>query len=343
MRAALERLAPGTALRDGLERIQRGHTGGLIVLGDGPEVVEICDGGIAFDIAFQPPLLRELCKMDGAVVLSADGSRITHANVQLVPSPHFPTSESGTRHRSAERTALQTGRPVISVSASMNTVTVYAGGRRHRLEEPAVLMGRANQALSTVERYRQRLDMSNHRLFVAEMNNYATVADVLNVLQRQLMLERAVTDLELSIVELGVDARQLSLQLSELEGNNAHDVEMLVRDYIATTTVPTDEQVHQALEALDTLPDSELLNTTTLARQLGLPANEENLVQALIPRGYRALARVPRVQKFLMDQIVAVFGTLPAILEAQPEDLSSADHVTSLWARHIYEGLRRLS
>lgn len=343
MREALVRMAPGTGLRDGLERIQRGHTGGLVVLGDGPEVIALCDGGIAFDVAFQPTLLRELSKMDGAVVLSADGKRIVRANVQLVPSPTFPTKESGTRHRSAERTALQTGVPVVSVSASMNTLTLYANGQRHQLVEPAVVMNRAIQALSTIERYRQRLDLANQRLFVAEMNDYASVSDVLSVLQRQLMLERAVSDLDMSIVELGVDARQLSLQLAELEGTNTHDIEMLVRDYITAAAVPTDEQVAEALAALDTLPDSELLNTTTLARQLGLPANEENLMQSLTPRGYRALAKVPRVQKFLMDHIVALFATLPALLAANPAELAEAEHVSSLWARHIFEGLRRLS
>lgn len=343
MRDILEQLSPGTPLRDGLERIQRGRGGGLIVIGDGPEVSELCDGGLSFDVPFSPTMLRELSKMDGAVVLSGDAARITRANVQLVPSPRFPTVESGTRHRAAERTALQTGVPVVSVSASMNTLTLYAEGERRRLEEPAVLMSRANQALSTVERYRQRLDLANQRLFVAEMNDYATVGDVVNVLQRQMMLERAAKDLDLTIVELGTEARQLMLQLSELEGSNATNIEMLVRDYLTASAAPTDTQVADALEALEALPDPELLNTAALARQLGLPASEENLMQALTPRGYRALSRVPRVQKFLMDHIINAFGELPAILAATPEQLAEADHVSALWARHISEGLRRLS
>lgn len=343
MRATLERISPGTPLRDGLERIQRGRGGGLIVLGDGPEVTELCDGGICFDVPFSPSILRELAKMDGAVILSADGKRITRANVQLVPSPQYATVETGTRHRAAERTALQTGVPVVSVSASMNTLTLYAHGRRHRLEEPAVLMTRANQTLSTVERYRQRLDIANQRLFVAEMNDYATVADMLGVLQRQMMLERAAKDLDMTIVELGADARQLTLQLAELEGSNATDIEMLVRDYIAAHGAPSDAQVEAGLASLEALPDADLLSTAALARQLGLPATEENLMQELTPRGYRALSRVPRVQKFLMDHIVGAFGKLPAILAASPEELAEAEHVSPLWARHIAEGLRRIS
>ncbi|EEI17905.1 DNA integrity scanning diadenylate cyclase DisA [Corynebacterium lipophiloflavum] len=343
LRSTLELLAPGTALRDGLERIQRGHTGGLIVLGDGPEVTHICDGGIEFDVDFQPTLLRELSKMDGAVILSSDVSRIVRANVQLVPSPSYPTVETGTRHRAAERTALQTGVPTVSVSASMNTLTLYANGKRHLLDEPAVLTARANQALSTVERYRSRLDLAGQRLFVAEMNDYATVADVLNVLQRQIMLARAANDMDEGIVELGVDSRQLALQLTELRGSIEEDVEMLVRDYIASPTVPSDEQVAAALATLGELPDSELLNTASLARPLGLPATEENLMHDVVPRGYRALSRVPRVQRFLMDHVVSEFGSLPDLLGADPERLADAEHVSPLWARHIYEGLRRLT
>ncbi|WP_291314054.1 DNA integrity scanning diadenylate cyclase DisA [Corynebacterium sp. UBA2622] len=338
----LERLAPGTPLRDGLERIQRGHTGGLIVIGDGPEVVELCDGGITFDVPFQPTLLRELCKMDGAVILSADGERILRANVQLVPSPIYPTVESGTRHRAAERTALQTGVPVVSVSASMNTLTLYAEGQRHLLEEPTVLMQRANQALSTIERYRSRLDLANQRLFVAEMNNYATVSDVLNVLQRQIMLERAAHDMDENIVELGVDARQLTLQLSELRGS-VDDIEMLVRDYIAADTIPDDEQIAQVMAGLGELPDSQLLNAAALARALGLPATEENLMQDVVPRGYRALSRIPRVQKFLMDRVVSAFGELPNLVGAELDEIAAADNVSPLWARHIYDGLRRFA
>ena len=129
------RLSPGwrpaPALRDGLERILRGRTGALIVLGYDDSVEAICDGGFALDVRYAPTRLRELSKMDGAVVLSTDGSRIVRANVQLVPDPSIPTDESGTRHRSAERAAIQTGYPVISVSHSMNIVTVYVAGERH--------------------------------------------------------------------------------------------------------------------------------------------------------------------------------------------------------------------
>lgn len=341
MRDTLQRLAPGTQLRDGLERIKRGHTGALIVLGDGPEVTEICDGGIEFDVPFTPTLLRELSKMDGAVILSDDATRITRANVQLVPSPTFPTTETGTRHRAAERTALHTGVPVVSVSASMNIVTVYADGKRHVIEEPVVLMTRARQAIATVEQYRSRVDKANQRLSVAEMNRYATVEDVLHLLQRQLLLQRAARDVDDQILELGADARQLRLQLSELRGNIYQDIAMLVCDYVVADGAPSNSLIDDTLDRLSLLPDPELLNTSALASTLGLPATEENLMEDVTPRGYRALNRIPRVQKFLIDYIVAEFGDLNAIREADAERLAEAENVSPLWARHIVEGLRR--
>lgn len=343
MRETLQRLAPGTELRDGLERIKRGNTGALIVLGDGPEVAEVCDGGIEFDVPFTPTLLRELSKMDGAVILSDDATRITRANVQLMPSPTFPTSETGTRHRAAERTALHTGVPVVSVSASMNIVTVYADGKRHVIEEPVVMMTRARQAIATVEQYRSRVDKANQRLSVAEINRYATVEDVLHLLQRQLLLQRAARDVDDQILELGTDARQLRLQLSELRGTIQHDISMLVCDYLVADGAPSNSLIDDTLTSLDLLPDPELLNTSALASTLGLPATEENLMEAVTPRGYRALTRIPRVQKFLIDHIVAEFGDLDAIRAADAEQLAQAENVSPLWARHIVEGLRRFA
>ena len=341
MRDVLLRLAPGTELRDGLERIKRGRTGALIVLGDGPEVAAVCDGGIEFDVPFTPTLLRELSKMDGAVILSDDATRITRANVQLVPSPTFPTTETGTRHRAAERAALHTGVPVVSVSASMNIVTVYADGKRHVIEEPVVLMTRARQAIATVEQYRSRVDKANQRLSVAEMNRYATVEDVLHLLQRQLLLQRAARDVDDQILELGADARQLRLQLSELRGSIYQDIAMLVCDYVVADGAPSNSLIDDTLDRLSLLPDPELLNTSALASTLGLPATEENLMEDVTPRGYRALKRIPRVQKFLIDYIVAEFGDLNAIREADAERLAEAENVSPLWARHIVEGLRR--
>ena len=158
--------------------------------------------------------------MDGAVVLSTDGNRILRANVQLVPDPSIPTDESGTRHRSAERAAAQTGYPVISVSHSMSIVTVYLSGERHVLADSATILSRANQAIATLERYKTRLDEVSRQLSRAEIEDFVSLRDVMTVVQRLELVRRIGVELDYEVVELGTDGRQLRLQLDELLGGN---------------------------------------------------------------------------------------------------------------------------
>src|ERR1044072_5324365 len=181
LREPLYRLRPGAGLRDGLERILRGRTGELILVGYDDSVEAICDGGFSLDVRYAPTRLRELSKMDGAVILSSDGSRILRANVQLVPDPSIPTEESGTRHRSAERTAIQTGYPVISVSHSMSIVTVYVAGERHVIPDSAAILSRANQTIDTLERYKTRLDEVSRQLSTAEIEDFVTLRAVMTL------------------------------------------------------------------------------------------------------------------------------------------------------------------
>src|SRR6516225_387129 len=286
LREAVGRLAPGTALRDGLERILRGRTGALIVLGYDDTVEAICDGGFALDVRFAPTRLRELSKMDGAVVLSTDGTRILLANVQLVPDPSIPTDESGTRHRSAERTAIQTGYPVVSVSHSMSIVTVYVAGERHVMADSATILSRANQAVATLERYKSRLDEVSRQLSAAEIEDFVTLRDVMTVVQRLEMVRRISLEIDEHVVELGTDGRQLKLQLEELVGGNDVARELIVRDYHANPEPPSPAQVTATLDELDSLSDNELLDFTALARVFGYPSTMEAQDSAMSSRGY---------------------------------------------------------
>ena len=190
LRDVLGRLAPGTDLREGLERILRGRTGALIVLGFDRTVEEMSDGGFQINIDFSPTRLRELSKMDGAVILNDAATRILRANVQLMPDSTIPTVESGTRHRTAERVALQTKLPIISVSHSMSIISLYFDGIRYVLADPAAILARANQALATLQRYRARLDEVAQALSALEIEDFTTVRDVMTVVQRLLMVRR---------------------------------------------------------------------------------------------------------------------------------------------------------
>ncbi|MEV0298122.1 DNA integrity scanning diadenylate cyclase DisA [Nocardia sp. NPDC050710] len=341
MRDTITRLAPGTELRDGLERILRGRTGGLIVLGHDDTVERICDGGFELDVEFAPTRLRELSKMDGAVVLSSDGTRILRANVHLVPDPALPSVESGTRHKAAERTATQTGFPVVSVSQSMSLVTVYVAGARHLIQPSAAILARADQALGTLERYKFRLDAVCRQLSNGEVEDFVTLRDALTVAQRVEMVRRIAEEIDRDVLELGTDGRQLALQLEELVGDSAWLRELLVRDYLRGE--PAARAVDRAMEHLDALSDSELLDLTNLAGPLGYPTTIEALDAPMRPRGYRVLTRIPRLHFAQIESLVGSFGTLQGLLAATTTDLQSVDGIGVPRARQIREGLSRLA
>src|SRR5947208_4994737 len=215
---ALAAVAPGTPLREGLDRILQGNRGALIVIGDGPEVLAICSGGFLLDAEFTPQRLSELAKMDGAIILAADASRIARANVHLVPNPRVATSETGTRHRTAERVARSVDVPVISVSEDMSIIAVYRNDEKKPLERIPALLNRANQALQTLERYKNRLDTVSAALSALEVEDLVTLRDVVTVLQRAEMVRRIAEEIDGYIVELGADGRLVRLQLEEQIG-----------------------------------------------------------------------------------------------------------------------------
>jgi len=126
----LRKIAPGTELGLGMEYILQGKTGGLIVIGDSEEVLKLVNGGFYIGCSFSPTKFYELAKMDGAIILSSNGRRILYANTHLFPNPEIKTSETGTRHRTAERVAKQTDTLVISISQKRDVITSYKGNIR---------------------------------------------------------------------------------------------------------------------------------------------------------------------------------------------------------------------
>ena len=336
---ALAAVAPGQGLREGLDRILQANMGALIVVGDGPEVLAICSGGFLLDAEFSPQRLSELAKMDGAIVLAGDASRIARANVHLVPNPNVPTSETGTRHRTAERVARSIDVPVISVSEDMSLVAVYRNDLKHPLEPIARLLNRANQALQTLERYKNRLDAVSGSLSALEVEDLVTVRDVVTVLQRTEMVRRIAEEIDGYVVELGVDGRLVLLQLDELMGGVEDDRRLVIKDYFHSS--PT-WRLDQAMEALSNLSTEDLLDLKTVSGVLALPEASE-LDASLQPRGYRLLSKIPRLPETVIDHIVDQFGTLQKIMRATIEDLDDVEGVGDIRARAIKEGLSRLA
>jgi diadenylate cyclase len=343
LRTTLATIAPGTDLRDALERILRGNTGGLIVLGYDKTVESLCTGGFNLDIESSAPLMREIAKMDGAIVLDNTGTRILKANVHLQPDPSIPTSESGTRHRSAERTAKQTGYPVISVSQSMRIIALYVGAGRYVLDDSGAILSRANQALATLERYKLRLDEVSGTLSALEIEDLVTVRDAAAVAQRLEMVRRIASEIEGYVVELGTDGRLLSLQLDELLAGVEPERELVVRDYLPSASGKKARIVDEVLRDFDALSASELLDLSTIARVMGAAAGVDALDAPVSPRGYRLLAKVPRLPNLVVDRLVDHCGGLQKLLAAGIDDLQVVEGVGETRARSVREGLSRLA
>lgn len=338
MRSTLSQIAPGTPLREGLERILRGRTGGLIVLGYDDEVEAMCGGGFSMDVEFTSTGLRELAKMDGAVILDSSATRIVRAAVQLMPDPSIPTQETGTRHRTAERVAVQTGFPVISVSKSMQTIALYFDDQRKVLEDSTVLLGKAEQALATLERYRERLDEVSSTLSALEVEDLVTVRDVLLVTQRLEMVRRMSAEIDEYVVELGVDGRLLDLQLQEVVSGVNEDQILLLRDYL-----PDADAYWDTISALDEAEDALLVDLLELGSLMGIAGDLEALDRPLSPRGYRLLGRVPRLPETVVERLIAHFGSLQKLLGASIDDLQSVEGVGEARARNVRDALSRLA
>lgn len=341
LRDTLAAVAPGTELRDGLERILRGRTGALIVMGMDPIVETICSGGFALDVDFSATRLRELAKMDGAIVLDRHASRVLRAAVQLLPDPSIETSESGTRHRTAERVAKQTGFPVISVSQSMRIIALYVGGSRHVLEDSDSIMSRANQALATLERYKARLDEVSGTLSALEIEDLVTVRDVCAVVQRLEMVGRISEEIAGYVIELGADGRLLALQLDELIGGLESDRDSVIRDYVDFNR--KDRSLTDVQAQLGELDSTQLLDLSQIGRILELPGGGDALDAAVAPHGYRLLSKVPRLPTAIVERLVEHFGGLQRMLAATVEELMSVECVGEQRARAVREGLSRLA
>jgi len=340
MLEALAQIAPGQPLRAGVDRILQASMGALILVGDGPEVLAICSGGFLLDAEFTPQRLSELAKMDGAIILAADASRIARANVHLVPNPNVATSETGTRHRTAERVARSVDVPVISVSEDMGVIAVYRNDQKHPLEATPRLLNRANQALQTLERYKSRLDAVSSGLTALEVEDLVTVRDVAMVLQRAEMVRRIAEEIEGYIVEMGADGRLIRLQLEELMGGVDDDRRLVIGDYFCPSRhwIVDDAVCH-----LGNLEYDELLDPNGVAALLHLPAGSGELDAHLQPRGYRLLGKVPRMPADVIERLVERFGDLQKIMRASVNDLGEIEGISARRAQAIKEGLARLA
>lgn len=328
-------LAPGTPLRDGLERIRAGRTGALVVLGDNIVIEHISSGGFTVDHEFTPTALRELAKMDGGIVVSEDLSRILRAGVHFTPSDELPTIETGTRHRTADRIALQTNLPVVTVSASMSTIALFMAGLRYPIESSEQILVRAEQTIATMSRYRERLSTSSHELSALEMNDLVTVADLVHVVQPLAMMRRLTEELEGHVETLGVDGRLLQLQLYELTQGIDQLANLLELDYHH----PDDARF--TLGRLAHLPTGDVLDPVMVASAIGF--QEAGLDEPLHSRGFRVVTQTAQLSPSVAERLVTRMGSLQAVFTASLDELAAVPGIGHQRARSIRDGLLRLT
>jgi diadenylate cyclase len=336
----LRLVSPGTPLRQGLERILRAETGALVVLGAPPQVQALFTGGFQINVPFTAQRLSELAKMDGALVLDGAAHEIKWANVHLMPDPAVPTVETGTRHRTAERVARQTGVPVIAVSETMRTVTLYVDHWRHVVDEVAAVLSRANQAVQTLAHYRARLDEASAALTAFELQGRATLRMVVTLLWRAEMVRRISGEVERYVAELGSDARLVRLQLDELSAGVEDEQLLTVRDYLRPGR---GAEVDELLEELGRRSPEELTDPGVVAKSLDLAGNPDALDAQVVPRGHRLLSKVHGLPSTVISRVVERFGSLKVILAASLEDLEEVEGVGPGRARNLREGLAQLA
>src|SRR5450759_2542240 len=335
---ALEMIAPGTALREGIESILDARTGGLMVIGEPEDLSFLNSGGIKLDIDYTPAFLYQIAKMDGAIILNANATKITMANVQLMPDPTILSHETGTRHRTAERVSKQTDALVIAISERRQVVSLYVDGVKYILEDIPVVLAKANPALATLDKYRSRLDPVSTRLTALAFEGGVTLHDVLPVLQRAELVTRMAVEIERYIVELGTEGRLIEMQLDETMVGVSADKTALVHDYLIEDS---DELFATAFEQLVRLPHQDLLDFGRLAELLGHDRKLNTLDYPVSPRGIRILGRIPRLPKLVVQRIVTEFGGFEELLAASDGELETVDGVGEIRAKDIREGLRR--
>ncbi len=335
---AIKKVAPGTNLREGLDNVLRAKTGALIVVGYNDAIRDMIDGGFTINVDFSPAYLYELCKMDGAIILSSDCKKILYANTQIMTDASIYSAETGTRHRTAERVAKSTEHMVISISQRRHIITLYRGHSKYIVQDTNKILTKANQAIQTLERYKSVLDQAMINLSALEFEDLVTVYDVATAIQRTKMVIKIVHEIEKYIYELGNEGRLVSMQMKELVSNVVADGKYVVMDYNINTEV-TDEDISKMLQKLSS---DDLLDLSLISKILGYGSNVNSLDTAVSPKGYRILNKIPRLPSSVIDNLVGQFTSFQKVIKASAEELDDVDGIGEVRAKAIKDGLRRL-
>lgn len=277
--------------------------------------------------------------MDGAIILSKDLKKILLANTQIIPSSKIITDETGTRHRTAERTAKQTGELVISISQRRNIITVFKGDFRYTIEDTSKIISKANQALQTLENYKKVFDTKLGVLNEYEFNDIVTLDNVITCLQRAEMVMRISEEVNKAIYELGADGFLVKMQLEELIENLPNEELLIIKDYMAPAKRMLPEKILNLIR--QNVKDG-FIDSNTIAKLLGYEIFENYEEIAVYPKGYRILSKIPRMPNTIVNNLVKTFKSFQHILAADIQKLDEVEGIGEVRARTIKQSLRRM-
>ncbi len=337
LREALMLISPGTRLREAISAILQSGTGALMCIGDPKKLTELSEGGVKLDQPTTPQMLYELSKMDGAIILNKDATRVHFANRFLKPDPGILTDETGTRHRAAGRIAKQAKCVVVAVSERRSSVTLYVHGVRHVLDSIPTLVNKAAQAIQTLEKYLTVLQKDLQDLSIREFQDMVTIFDVCKAIQRYVMVDRIAKEVEPIILELGTEGRLTELQLTELL-MPLEEAELVIKDYYRDRK----DSFEQVRTRIKEISEQELLNLSSICQALGYGPNLRSVDTYLSPRGYRVLSMTHRLSSQIIENLVQRFGSLSQIDRAPKEELCEVDGVGEVLAERIRVGLNLL-
>ena len=337
-RDALTMISPGTTIREAISFILQSGAGALLCFGPPKRTTDLSEGGVRLDTPCTAQLLYELSKMDGAILLNQDGSRILYANRFLKPKSSIPTQETGTRHRAAERMARQAKCAVVAVSESRATVTLFIHDRRKVMDSVSSLLDKTSQIVQTLEKFIASLDQSMTDLSSREFQDMVTIFDVCRVIQRYERVNRVAAELDPYVLQLGTEGRLIEMRLTELL-IPVEEAELVVRDYCRDKARMTPGRIQERLAGMS---QQDLLNLGSISQLLGFSSDLRSVDTYLSSRGYRMLTQTHRLTPQVIDHLVQRFGTLQQILRAPKEDLVEVEGVGEVLAERIRVSLNLL-
>ena len=325
----LRMISPGSPLRNGLDNVLMANTGGLIVVAENDQIFSLVDGGFELNADYTPSSLYELAKMDGAIVLDK--------NIEKMPDPNIPTKETGTRHRTAERIARQTGSIVIAISQRRSIITIYRDRKKYVVQDTPTLFSKANQAFQTLEKAKASQEQAVLNLNALEFANMVTIYDVVFAMSKVEMVLRITGAMERYLLALGDEGMLIRSQYEQLIGKTRDDQDLIIKDYVL-------EEVSKKnfKKKLSALSDEELVDLSKIAKIMGFSGYNENLDKPTSTKGYRLLSKIHKLPEGIIENLIEHFGSFQDILAASIEELDEVDGIGEIRATYIRNGLIKM-